>query len=467
MPRDNDFTLELTLRQHTPLIHFQADQPGATLRATELKPKLDRFLLKKNSKLPARKHPNGHQSLDYKIFIEPLEEIEVFPLEYPLMNNKTQEMKRDRHGNTVNGTLSTFFANMGPEWKKKPKKLVFCPNTKVTISSLDTELIRIIRENISEFFMTHNFGMRQSKGFGSFTVEKIGTETVEQNWNGLDYCFQVDNLNQIQTPNTYYKHKAPGTRFKTMEKLFYAIHRFHQTLRSGINENGIYVKPWIFFYAKDKGIQWDKKTFKQKFLGNSCVKEQKEHHNATKDSPIGYQSDQDNYLVRDLLGLSTNQLWRKPFEAPYMSKDCINKYGFTLRHPKKKKNSSNTSKSADKYPGSHPKKGNIPLNKIKRFASPFIYKPVLKNGVWYVGIATKKIPPELFKHNFILIKESSRNVADMIEDMQMYPKFTASDFFKFVYDKRQQIANHIKAKKDNQKHLLIQSMYQSLQKVHP
>ena len=38
------YKLEFTLKQHTPLIHFQHDQAGATLRATEVKPKLDKFL---------------------------------------------------------------------------------------------------------------------------------------------------------------------------------------------------------------------------------------------------------------------------------------------------------------------------------------------------------------------------------------------------------------------------------------
>jgi len=35
------YKLEFTLKQHTPIIHFQHDQDGATLRATEVKPKLD------------------------------------------------------------------------------------------------------------------------------------------------------------------------------------------------------------------------------------------------------------------------------------------------------------------------------------------------------------------------------------------------------------------------------------------
>ena len=37
--------LEIKLKQHTPMIHFQHDQEGATLRASEVKPKLDRFIL--------------------------------------------------------------------------------------------------------------------------------------------------------------------------------------------------------------------------------------------------------------------------------------------------------------------------------------------------------------------------------------------------------------------------------------
>ncbi|MEL7223220.1 MAG: hypothetical protein AAGJ93_17980, partial [Bacteroidota bacterium] len=39
------------LKQHTPLIHFQHEQSGATLRATEVKAKLDRFILDNYQKL--------------------------------------------------------------------------------------------------------------------------------------------------------------------------------------------------------------------------------------------------------------------------------------------------------------------------------------------------------------------------------------------------------------------------------
>ncbi|MCB9266438.1 MAG: hypothetical protein H6558_15520 [Lewinellaceae bacterium] len=38
------FKTTIAIQQHTPIIHFQHDQDGATLRATEVKPKLDKFI---------------------------------------------------------------------------------------------------------------------------------------------------------------------------------------------------------------------------------------------------------------------------------------------------------------------------------------------------------------------------------------------------------------------------------------
>ena len=37
--------LKVTLKQHTPLLHFQPNEPNATLRASEVKPKLDKYII--------------------------------------------------------------------------------------------------------------------------------------------------------------------------------------------------------------------------------------------------------------------------------------------------------------------------------------------------------------------------------------------------------------------------------------
>ena len=73
----NMYKTTITLKQHTPIIHFQHDQEGATLRATELKPKLDRFLIKKlgnewsenKSFWKVGGSKGMHDALDYKIRI--------------------------------------------------------------------------------------------------------------------------------------------------------------------------------------------------------------------------------------------------------------------------------------------------------------------------------------------------------------------------------------------------------------
>ena len=49
-----DFEIELKLKQVTPMIHFQHDSCGATLRASEVKPKLDRYIKRKY----LAEHPN-------------------------------------------------------------------------------------------------------------------------------------------------------------------------------------------------------------------------------------------------------------------------------------------------------------------------------------------------------------------------------------------------------------------------
>ena len=53
--------LELKLRAQTPLIHFQHAQVGATLRASEVKPKLDKFIIGK-----LRKEADISQGADEK-----------------------------------------------------------------------------------------------------------------------------------------------------------------------------------------------------------------------------------------------------------------------------------------------------------------------------------------------------------------------------------------------------------------
>ena len=86
----NGCKLKVQLEAQSPIIHFQHDQAGATLRASEVKPKLDRFLLNKMEQETGKrvadfKEDNGyavmftdkeHNALNYRMNFE----VQVMPI---------------------------------------------------------------------------------------------------------------------------------------------------------------------------------------------------------------------------------------------------------------------------------------------------------------------------------------------------------------------------------------------------
>ncbi|MBA1419725.1 MAG: hypothetical protein FAF03_02405 [Epsilonproteobacteria bacterium] len=244
------FKVSFTLKQHTPIIHFQSEQSGATLRSTELKPKLDRFLLKQVEDIPFIKNANGHRSLDYKVKIEAKTEMSDI------------ETINSKNGKSIPNPL--FFGNMGEGEKKR-----FSLASKIEIEffSFNSEVLKAIRNNFEAFLAYTNFGTRQSKGFGSFYVKKPFDATVIK--------------------HKVYSFSSSANSWQEDIKFFYAF------LRAGINTakfRGIYAKAVIFSYAKSKNITWDKKAIKNYYLDNNGdIENQK--------------------LMRDLFGLSSSQSW--------------------------------------------------------------------------------------------------------------------------------------------------------------
>lgn len=152
--------LKIRLAQITPLIHFQVHQDGATdaiLRASEVKPKLDRFLqtyscskgeIQENWCLPKVKD-RKYQAFDYKMQI--------------MGNGQAEEPHK------------SFFANMGED-SKDIKQIRYEDGVDIKIISKYGELLSLIQKHLALFFALHNFGARGSKGFGSFVVEEIDGE---------------------------------------------------------------------------------------------------------------------------------------------------------------------------------------------------------------------------------------------------------------------------------------------------
>lgn len=199
-------TLKVTLKQHTPLIHFQHDQYGATLRASEVKPKLDKFIIEKLGGGDYENVKNQVKNTYPQLFI-PKEG--VFALDYKLkikaFGNRNEYLISSYIKKEGKETLdkykilyianSPYFAQENEnkaviknrdEWDKIPRKgilydgaeLVFLAKDEVADRS-GKNIIVVIYEYIQSFFVITNFGTRQDKGFGSFTVSNNGDSGID------------------------------------------------------------------------------------------------------------------------------------------------------------------------------------------------------------------------------------------------------------------------------------------------
>lgn len=251
--------LTIKLKQHTPIIHFQHNQDGATLRTTEVKPKLDRFILNKlgegnYEKGKTKAKENGwlvgkgeHGALDYKMRIGGEKETTY------LLKSFVSRNERDRlSGTDYIDDIPVFGDDMyGVE----------LTNNCLNILSFKEGVSECILKYICEFFSITNFGFRQSKGFGSFTVQEI-IDNVKNENKDID----KDYLKMIQN-NFKYVYQKGKANFTDQLKL---VNKDYKTIKAGVN-HGVYIKSYLFCYHKKNGIGWEKKVIKRKMEDNEII----------------------------------------------------------------------------------------------------------------------------------------------------------------------------------------------------
>lgn len=385
------FKASFRLLQHTPLIHFQHDQIGATLRATEIKPKLDKYLIKyafendssKYGSLKIGGKKGEHPALDYKLFVRS---------SGPFIRND-KIPKNDRN-------VPMFFGNMGNEYLQNPKGLKQYRGASIAFSSFHTIIVDKIKEHIAAFFAQTNFGMRQSKGYGSFTIKE-------------DYEF----------PSDFYRFTLKEEDVLVVMK---TIDLFYKSLRGGINgaippkrdkgfAKSFYMKPMLFLYAKKDKVQWEKKTIKEDFFNRDLIDQQQDRKNNInikredqQEWPLWYIHEKKK-IVRDVLGLSTQQSWRG--------------YG--------RGNGASITKE-------HVDEKGVPIGKkdaITRFKSPLFFKPVFnkKEKMFTIYFRPEPIPPEEMKKylgsHFLI----SNDGTPMKNALPMWDNFDLSAFLEFAF----------------------------------
>ncbi|MEL6627272.1 MAG: hypothetical protein AAFQ92_17235, partial [Bacteroidota bacterium] len=212
----NPYTRTFHLQQHTPIIHFQYQDEGATLRATELKPKLDQFIYQYADNIPSGwkvgRGKGEHPALNYKVRIR-------------LTGKYLYEVIKQGDKN-----LPTFFGNMGDKYNYNKKALVETDKPLVVeFTSIQTDLLDEVEKHFPAFIAQTNFGTRQNKGFGSFGLWSEKTQSV------ID---PGEDLNGAM-------HLSP-TRVRDFHDILTIINYYHQRLKSGINYRDHYHKSFLF-----------------------------------------------------------------------------------------------------------------------------------------------------------------------------------------------------------------------------
>ena len=367
----NDWQKEYKLVQHTPLIHFQHSEPHACLRATEVKPKLDRFLieqLEKDDRFGDGRWKKwfvgdgSQQSFDYMMRITPNSEqvdrtqsIEraIARAEHRPPNASLHEIHKNYFGNMSSGN------NIQDTIRETFKESLFYKDgLTLTIRCFIPELLTFIDEHIRGFFMMHNFGTRQRKGFGSFTVD-ISTKPNEPK--GFDlvgkYC-----------SNAYYCKLDNDVNADALLDAVWVISAF---LRSGFNRGeGNYVRGFVFrYFQREKNpLANDKAFVKQQVLRNVYNEATRGEHLHPYGNNVRYR------YVRGLLGTNENSRFCR---APNAHTPVYDIY-------------------------THSAEG------IERFPSPLLFKPIGK----FVFILPQKMPDEIFGSEFYILEKNQEEKYD-------------------------------------------------------
>jgi len=338
------YQLKIHLKQHTPLIHFQHSQNGATLRATEVKPKLDRYLIenefggilnfdeykqyligdvagldkewkkKDNDKAKIEWLQNQKLAFDYKLRISCSDVSYFLPLSlnpnsrhYPNKGRVLIEHIKNSIGiNTAILAPAPYFANADKikfnqerlnhnNTKVEELKLGLLANEPIhlTINTLSKSLLSLIEKHLAAFMVTSTFGNRNSKGFGCFSLASQS----------------LDDVKNIFRKPTKFSAVFEKLHQGDIASKFNFIAAQYGKLKRGVSErrNQPYQKSLLWDYlCNNEPTNWEKKKIKT-FLQQNHAYEFNQLRTSTNDHRIDTckAADENSFkYVRSLLGLA-------------------------------------------------------------------------------------------------------------------------------------------------------------------
>lgn len=357
--------LKIRLEQHSMMIHFQATQNGGEpvcLRASEVKPKLDRFIvnLLGKDRVPKEwiqsKHPNGVDvALKYRMTIK---------------HNGVSSVPAEQIPNI-------FYGNMGIRNAEEKRNAVWFNNgLELTILCFVPKLMEEIQRCIADFFIVTNFGTMQSKGFGSFIVSEINKKKVNvdvakalKSHYSAEMCFKIQ-VNQ------------GGQNSDTQKELFDTVKQVYSVMKSGWRRP--YERSYIYQYMhyKPENIGNEKAFMKKKNVSPNVMTDRtREMFERRRNYLWTEQPDNQYYYVRALLGIGEQLRYKASLQGGWETIQISNV---------KNKEGTPYMKGDDK--------------KIERVPSPIFFK-VVDGNIYFVA---DRISEEIYERYFSFFNKRTR-----------------------------------------------------------
>lgn len=375
--------LIVKLKQHTPIIHFQWEQKGATLRATELKPKLDRYIkdLKKYYKEDRLKQigilNNANEAYQLTISQPSIKE-KVIP---KILDKKTK--KSGKYNSVAQQKLkkSLYFGDI-------KAMLEYGNDVVLRFHSFAKSALKQVYLALPVMLAMENFGSRQNKGFGSFYIRDF----IKIPDGFSDLCptdfLNIEDIYKNHIPNNVYSFECKGDYVEIFRQIFY----FYNALRAGTNESGTYSKSLLWKYLcqqPSKNLIWEKRVLKQYLIGDKLP------------STLAT----DYQFIRILLGLSPTYEFKSTFYFDQKKKTKIDKPARMDNDYSDRRTLSIPDKVRFLVEDTEPDKE----KKIERVTSPLTFKPIKTNSGYKVYIILK---PDLIEgvttHKYSFRDEKSR-----------------------------------------------------------
>lgn len=374
----SDYTLSFHLQQLTPMLHFQGDTPGAALRPSEVKPKLDRYiygyLQRQGFPIPAgwlckamdgEKSDNPHHAFRYKLQLRAVGEISP-------EKNRIHALYFGNQGDNTAGYKSTVFYPDGVDGQILFLTTETSAPARLFGEEREFTMAQILCRLLSPFFQLHCFGTRSNKGFGSFLLAPSDEIPAVSVGDLVDYLPEdCTNLYKM-TPasGSYRKGYRTGilgrdgtVSFTSAEAQLNDILVLSAAMKGGFN------RPYIKGYVQTvKGGRTSEKAFIKSKVFRA---DQRDAYNRSVrngeriQAPTPGEAEREYFFVRGALGLTDSYRFRIGQGIP----------DITIRV-------SDQETDKDK--------------KITRFANPITYHPL--EDVVLILIHT--LPDELLRHHF-------------------------------------------------------------------